>query len=167
MNTPSSLGQRIVTAREAKNLKQNELAAQMNMSPTTINFYEKDKRNPKPHDLAKISTILGVSSDYLLGLESREASEVRLSLRHTPPGDASQLMGLPGGSFSILSSPGVPYETSRSRSPAQQLAASLCPPGSSGRRQLLAVQLLQLLHSASDKELQQLLSIAEILTNDP
>lgn len=64
MNT---LGQRIVFAREKKGLKQNELAKRLGITPTRLNYYEKDKREPDVMMLKKIAYALNVDPNYLLG----------------------------------------------------------------------------------------------------
>lgn len=64
MNT---LGQRIVSAREKKGLKQNELAKKLGITPTRLNYYEKDKREPDVMMLKKIAYVLNVDPNYLLG----------------------------------------------------------------------------------------------------
>lgn len=64
MNT---LGQRIVFAREKCNLRQNELAKKLGITPTRLNYYEKDKREPDVMMLQKIAKALNVDPNYLLG----------------------------------------------------------------------------------------------------
>lgn len=62
-----TLGQRIVRAREKCELKQNELAKKLGITPTRLNYYEKDKREPDVMMLQKIARALGVDPNYLLG----------------------------------------------------------------------------------------------------
>lgn len=59
---------RIVQARELAGLSQKELAAEMGISPSTLNGYERGKHDPKSDGLTSISKICGVTVDFLLNL---------------------------------------------------------------------------------------------------
>lgn len=59
---------RIVQARELAGLSQKELAAEMGISPSTLNGYERGKHDPKSDGLTSISKICGVTGDFLLNL---------------------------------------------------------------------------------------------------
>ena len=62
-----TFGERIVAIRKEKGLSQKALAEQLEISPTRLNYWEKDKRFPPIPMLNRISEILGVDGDYLLG----------------------------------------------------------------------------------------------------
>jgi len=62
-----TFGQRMRKAREEKGLTQKELADILFLGESTISFYESDKREPKFDILFKISEVLEISVDYLLG----------------------------------------------------------------------------------------------------
>ena len=62
-----TFGERIVAIRKEKGLSQKALAEQLDISPTRLNYWEKDKRFPPIPMLNRISEILGVDGDYLLG----------------------------------------------------------------------------------------------------
>lgn len=62
-----TFGERIVAIRKEKGLSQKSLAEQLGISPTRLNYWEKDKRFPPIPMLNQISEILGVDGDYLLG----------------------------------------------------------------------------------------------------
>mgnify|MGYP002521247373 CR=1 FL=1 len=62
-----TFGERIVAIRKEKGLTQKALAEQLGISPTRLNYWEKDKRFPPIPMLNRISEILGVDGDYLLG----------------------------------------------------------------------------------------------------
>ncbi len=64
-----TFGQRLVAAREAKGLKQKELAAALNISSTRLNYWEKDKRQPEIEMIRALSNALDVTTDYLIGNE--------------------------------------------------------------------------------------------------
>jgi len=63
-----SFGTRLVKSRENKNLNQKELAKLLGISPTRLNYWEKDKREPDVAMIKSISRILCVSANYLIGL---------------------------------------------------------------------------------------------------
>jgi len=63
-----NFAERLRTALKKNNMSQSELARQINMSQDSINGYCLGKSQP-PFDVLKlICIILGVSSDYLIGL---------------------------------------------------------------------------------------------------
>ena len=64
-----TLGQRIVFLRDEIGLSQKGLAEQIGITPTRLNYWEKDKRQPDNEYLVKIANALFVSTDYLLGNE--------------------------------------------------------------------------------------------------
>jgi transcriptional regulator with XRE-family HTH domain len=56
-------------ARMKKKLKQAELAKLVGVSEVSIGKYEQGKGSPSTAVLIKLSKVLEVSTDYLLGLE--------------------------------------------------------------------------------------------------
>ena len=65
-----TFGQRIVVLRKQRGLLQKELAEKIGLSPTALNYYEKDKREPNVAMIKKLSNALGVTGNELLGLPS-------------------------------------------------------------------------------------------------
>lgn len=63
----SPVGTRIVAAREAAGLTQQQLADKIGVSLTNIAFWERRAPAPRAAMLAKIADVLGVSADELLG----------------------------------------------------------------------------------------------------
>lgn len=61
------LGNRIKSLREAKGLKQEELAQKVSVSPSAIGMYETNKREPNNEIILKLADFFNVSTDYLLG----------------------------------------------------------------------------------------------------
>lgn len=61
------LGNRIKILREELGLKQEELAKQLSVSPSTIGMYEINKREPNNELIIKLANFFNVSIDYLLG----------------------------------------------------------------------------------------------------
>lgn len=65
-----TFGERLITARENKNYKQNQLAELLGITATRLNYWEKDKREPDVLMIKKLSSLLEVSSDWLIGNEN-------------------------------------------------------------------------------------------------
>ena len=61
-----AVGQRIKSAREAKNLTQEELAALVNLSPTHVSVIERGLKVTKLDTFVAIANVLDVSADTLL-----------------------------------------------------------------------------------------------------
>ena len=61
-----AIGARIKTARERAGLTQEDLAAELEMSPTHISVLERGVKAPKLETLVKIANTLHVSTDTLL-----------------------------------------------------------------------------------------------------
>lgn len=60
-------GNKLKQLRENKNLKQADLAALLNVSPSTVAMYEQNNRKPDHDTLVSIADFFEVSADYLLG----------------------------------------------------------------------------------------------------
>ena len=63
-----SIGKRIKNARENLKMKQEELAEKLVCKREVISYYEHGNRDIKTDTLINLARILGVSTDYLLGL---------------------------------------------------------------------------------------------------
>lgn len=63
-----SLGARIKSLINERDLKQNEVAKELHMAPSTLNGYLNDVRQPDYATLIRIADYFGVSVDYLLGV---------------------------------------------------------------------------------------------------
>lgn len=70
-----NLGDRIKYLLDVKNIKQKDFAETLNISPSTMNGYIKNNREPDYEMLKKIAENLSVSTDYLLGLSPAENKE--------------------------------------------------------------------------------------------
>lgn len=62
-----TFGQRLVASREKRNLSQKELAEKLGITPTRLNYWEKDKREPAIEMIKAIAQVLDVDTDYLIG----------------------------------------------------------------------------------------------------
>lgn len=54
-------------------LTQKDLAAKIGVTKSVISYYELSERSPSPEVLIKLANIFHVSTDYLLGIESKSA----------------------------------------------------------------------------------------------
>ena len=70
-----TFGKRLVAARKKLNLTQKELADRLGITPTRLNYWEKDKREPDVHMIKRISNILSVDPNYLIGVWSSDMYE--------------------------------------------------------------------------------------------
>lgn len=61
-----AIGARLKRAREQAGMTQEDLAAELDMSPTHISVLERGVKAPKLETLVNIANALHVSSDYLL-----------------------------------------------------------------------------------------------------
>jgi transcriptional regulator with XRE-family HTH domain len=64
------IGERVLLARRRKGLTQHEVAELVPMSPTAFNRLERGLQSVSAECLARLATILQVSSDYLLGIRT-------------------------------------------------------------------------------------------------
>jgi transcriptional regulator with XRE-family HTH domain len=62
-----SLGSRIREYRLKRGFTQSQMAEKLNMTEANFSSYERDKSTPPTEKLNQIASILGVSTDYLLG----------------------------------------------------------------------------------------------------
>ena len=72
-----TLGERLVHYRKKKAITQKELAEAMGITPTRLNYWEKDKRQPDVEMVRKLAEALDVSADILVGF--REDTEIEKS----------------------------------------------------------------------------------------
>lgn len=77
MNT---FGERLRVLRTSKKLKQEELAAKLNISKSSIGMYERNEREPSFDIAQKISVFFEVSLDYLLTGSERKKEKDNGSL---------------------------------------------------------------------------------------
>lgn len=74
---------RLKAARELRQLSQGALAEKAKLPPSSISHFEANKRKPSFDNLRKLASVLGVTTDYLLGrVESPEpAPEAEVMFR--------------------------------------------------------------------------------------
>jgi len=61
-------GLRLRRLRQSRNMTQQQLADRLRLTKSVISAYETDLRMPSYDILIKLSTIFGVTTDYLLGV---------------------------------------------------------------------------------------------------
>jgi transcriptional regulator with XRE-family HTH domain len=61
-------------AREKKNMTQKEVADSIGVAKSTYSLYESGNREPNVQTIKKISDVLNVSADELLGLNSENTT---------------------------------------------------------------------------------------------
>lgn len=74
--TNNNLGERISDLLQKHSLTQRELAEKVGVTEVSMSRYIKGDRIPKGPIIANIATVLHTSSDYLLGQEATEDSEL-------------------------------------------------------------------------------------------
>lgn len=67
-----TFGSRLAKIRKERDIKQNELADLLGITPSRLNFWEKDKREPDIGMIKKISQVLNVNADFLIGNDYEE-----------------------------------------------------------------------------------------------
>ncbi len=72
----NTLGKRIATLRKEKDLRQDDLAQKLNISPQAISKWENDLTCPDIGILPELSSILGVSIDELLTGKKEETVKI-------------------------------------------------------------------------------------------
>lgn len=65
-----SFGNKLMQLLEEREISQKEFAATLNIAPTTLNGYIKDKRQPDFELVKKMAFALGISIDYLFDYNS-------------------------------------------------------------------------------------------------
>ena len=66
-------GKRLKELRLERQLTQEELAKELNVSPSTISLYESGNREPSSVFIVAVARYFHVSSDYLLGLQESDS----------------------------------------------------------------------------------------------
>lgn len=72
----STLGKRIADLRKSKELKQDDLAHMLNVSPQAVSKWENDQTCPDISLLPELARILGVSVDELLSGKSEPITQL-------------------------------------------------------------------------------------------
>lgn len=70
------LGARLKKLRIEHNMTQSQVAQRIGVSKAVISSYETTSRFPSYDVLIKLATLYGVTSDYLLGMDTRTLLDV-------------------------------------------------------------------------------------------
>ena len=73
------LGNRLKTLRLQKGITQENLAAQLSVTKSTISAYENGDRRPPLENLLLLARIFKVTTDYLLGVEQKSDTCIDIS----------------------------------------------------------------------------------------
>ena len=71
----ATFGENITALRKKQNKKRQEVADDLGISRSSLEYYEKNKRKPDIEVLTKIADYYGVSADYLLGRTNAETTD--------------------------------------------------------------------------------------------
>ncbi len=71
------------TLREEKNITQADIASKLGISRPAYTNYERGTRNPDFDTLIKISNLFDVSTDYLLGVETKDFNKKKEPLSNS------------------------------------------------------------------------------------
>lgn len=69
-------GKKLKQLRTQSGLSQKQLADQIGVTKSVVSYYELQERYPSPDVLIKLAGIFHVTSDYLLGIETRRMLDV-------------------------------------------------------------------------------------------
>lgn len=83
-----TLGRRIAALRRERELKQDELAAMLDISPQAVSKWENDQTCPDITALPKLAEILGVTVDELLTGKAEDSSP---AVRMLPPSERKNI----------------------------------------------------------------------------
>jgi len=75
MDNKKLIGQRINSALAKGNMLQKDLAKKLNVMDNMVSYYASGTRVPNVEQIIKISKILNVSTDYLLGLNDNPSTD--------------------------------------------------------------------------------------------
>jgi len=72
LDKAKAIGKRIGKALESSGIDQGSLGSAVGVDRTTVNHWVTGRHSPRTAQLADIANFLGVSTDYLLGLEKED-----------------------------------------------------------------------------------------------
>ena len=75
MKQLEQLGDKLSKCRQNRNMTQEELARRLGITPQALSKWERNQSFPDISLLSDVCSVLGVSADYLLGIESQKLTE--------------------------------------------------------------------------------------------
>lgn len=94
-----TMGKRISSLRKAKGLTQEQLAEQMNVSPQAVSKWENDVSCPDISIVRQLASVLGVTTDELLGAKAYEPRVVVVDTKTGADANKQQANGDKGGIY--------------------------------------------------------------------
>ncbi len=74
----SKFSERITDIMTKRHITQKQLAEMVNVTESSMSYYLKGERTPRIDVLSRLAEVLGVSADYLLGVDTAEENEGQL-----------------------------------------------------------------------------------------
>lgn len=76
----NGLAERLVEQRHKRNLNQKEVAGYLKVAPSLISNYEHAERSPSIENLVALANLYHCTTDYLLGIESKNKQKIDVSM---------------------------------------------------------------------------------------
>ena len=96
------LGDKLRILREAKHLKQSQVAKYLGISTTAVSEYESEIKTPSLEVFARLVAFYDISADYLIGISKDNLLKVLFFYAFRPTTEP-----LPFSRFCIILNPGV------------------------------------------------------------
>lgn len=74
------IGEKIAYLRERRGLSQAQLAQELKIATSTLGMWETGKRGLKDETIKMLAEFFGVSSDYLLDIESSDSNDSKTKI---------------------------------------------------------------------------------------
>lgn len=71
-----NFGEKLKELRLQAGLTQKELGMQIQVSKSVVSYYELQERYPSPEILLRLSNVFHVTTDYLLGKETKQSLDI-------------------------------------------------------------------------------------------
>ena len=69
-------GEGLKKLRVQERMTQQQLANRLGVTKSVVSYYELQERYPSPEILVKLASVFHVTTDYLLGIDTRETIEL-------------------------------------------------------------------------------------------
>lgn len=83
---------RLIEARIARAMSQTDLAHGAGIAPGQISRYEQGKNVPRPHILAKLAGVLGVTAEWLMHGDSTSDEKTQIRFEQSKSGEATLVL---------------------------------------------------------------------------
>lgn len=88
------LGEKVQRLRKERAMSQEELAAELGISRQAVSKWELGESTPDTENIVQLSRILGVSADYLLGIDGAQTASAPVQGDSPPAKSSRRLVGL-------------------------------------------------------------------------